>query len=191
MHKFLEALKQILAGIVNVFAVPGRFMSRIFGLDRRDEEEPEVRGAKATTAAQKEAAEEDRNALLRGQARALRRVLDARLAGGEVPQAALAKLPEAVRTYVMGLTQDEVQVASKATQSSLIVALVGEGLPGVRTAAEVRHDAADARRAALEVVEGGPAPATATKKDAKPAVRDVNTILADMGLEAAPRRMGM
>ena len=193
MRKFLEALKEMLAGIVNIFTWPARAITNLFGLSRQAEDEPEQKGARAGTAAKREAGEEDRNALLRGQARALRRVLDARLAGEAPSKSALAKLPENIRNYALGLTLEEVQVASKASQSSLLVALVGEAIPGIRTPAEVRHDAADARRAALEVVQGGVQPTTAAKPkgDKKEAARDVDAILADMGLEAPPRRMGM
>ena len=173
---------------------PGRVMTRLFGLDQgAEDEEPEQRAGRATTAAQKEAAEEDRNATLRRQARALQRVLDARHAGTEPPKAALARLPEQVRSYVMSLTEDEVAVAVRSTGSGMMMGVVGEGLPGVRTPAEVRHDAVAARRAALEVVQGGPQPTSTPKpKDGtKPARRDVDSILADMGLQTTPRRMGM
>ena len=190
MRKLLEALKELLAGIVNMVAWPSRVMTRLFGLDRgRGEDEPERAAGKAVTAAQKEAAEEDRNAVLRRQARALQRVLDARHAGQEPPKAALAQLPEQVRSYVMSLTQDEVAVAVRGTSSGVMMAVVGEGLSGVRTPAEVRHAAAAARRAALEVVEGGPKPAAAPAPG-KTTTRSVDDIMAEL-TAPAPRRMGM
>ena len=196
MQRILEALRQMLAGLVNIFAWPGRVLTNLFGFNKRDEEDAQGKAAgRAVSTAQKEEAEENRDALLRRQARALARVMESRLAGETPSKTALAKLPEAVLSYVMALTDEEVAVAARAPRTALIDAVVGEGIPGIRSPSEVRQDAAAARRAALEVVENPRATALGAKlkpgeaPNLKPGPRDVDAILADMNLSS--KRMGM
>ena len=190
MQRILEALRQILAGLVNVFSWPAKAFTRLFGLSQRDEDEPEKAAGKAVSVAEKEEAEENRDALLRRQARALQRVLDSRLAGETPSKSALAKLPENVRSYVMSLTDDEVAIAAKAQRSSLIVAIAGQGISGIRTPVEVRQDVAVARRAALGVVESPKLAAGGTALKQTAAARSVDAIFAELAA-AEPRRMGM